>query len=106
MKKNTMNTILSLIANIDTSEAEEVRTELTAELSKGAEKAEANRQLYAEMREKVLAALATATMPVTAQEIANETGLSKGKIVYGLTNLWADEIEKIPGKTNTYRAKT
>ena len=37
MKKATMNAILNLIATIDTPEADEVRSELTAELNKGAE---------------------------------------------------------------------
>ena len=49
-----MNTVLSLIANIDTPEAEEVRAELTAELSKGQAKAEANRAIYAEIHDEVI----------------------------------------------------
>lgn len=102
MKKTTMNTILSLIANIDTTEAQEVREELTAELNRGKEKADANRALYDEIRDAVVAALRSATAPVTAQELADETGYARGKIVYGLTNYWGELVVKNPGKVNTY----
>ena len=105
MKKNTMATILSLIANIDTAEAQEVREELTAELNKGKAKADANRAIYDEIHEAVIDALKSATDPVTAQELADETGFAKGKIVYGLRNYWADEVEKIEGKVNSYTLK-
>lgn len=105
MKKTTMNTILSLIANIDTAEAQEVRDELTAELNKGKEKADANRALYEEIHDAVMTALRSATAPVTAQELADETGFPKGKIVYGLRNYWADEVTKTEGKVNTYALK-
>ena len=98
-----MNTILSLIATIDTPEAEEVRAELTAELAKGQAKSDANRQAYAEMHDKVMQALTDATAPVTAQELADETGIARGKIVYGLTHYWVDEVVKdTTGKTTTY----
>ena len=103
MKKATMNTILSLIATIDTPEAEEVRAELNAELAKGQAKADANRAVYAEIHDKVIKALTDAGKPVTAQEIADETGVSRGKIVYGLTNYWTSEVVKdANGKTTTY----
>ena len=98
-----MNTILSLIATIDTPEAEEVRAELTAELAKGQAKADANRAVYADIHDKVMEALSKAANPVTAQEIADETGFARGKIVYGLTNYWSDEVVKdSTGKANTY----
>ena len=101
-----MNTILSLIANIDTAEAQEVREELTAELAKGKAKADANRAIYDEIHDAVIEALKSATAPVTAQELADETGYAKGKIVYGLRNYWADEVEKDDsGKANVYSIK-
>ena len=98
-----MNTILSLIATIDTPEAEEVRAELTAELAKGQAKADANRAVYADIHDKVIKALTDAGKPVTAQEIADEIGIARGKIVYGLTNYWSGEVVKdTTGKANTY----
>jgi len=103
MKKASLSTILSLIATIDTPEAEEVRAEITAELDKGKAKADANRAVYAEMHDKVIEALTSATAPVTAQELADETGFSRGKIVYGLTHYWNEEVVKnTSGKSNTY----
>ena len=103
MKKATMNTILSLISTIDTPEADEVRAELNAELAKGQAKADANRTAYAELHDKVMQALEVAGQPVTAQEIADEVGASRGKIVYGLTNYWSAEVVKdTTGKSTTY----
>ncbi len=103
MKKATYETILSLISAIGTPEAEEVRAELNAELAKGKAKADANRAVYAEIHDKVITALTDAGKPVTAQEIADETGISRGKIVYGLTNYWSAEVVKdASGKSTTY----
>lgn len=105
MTKAIMNSILSVISTIDTAEADAIRTAITAELAKGEAKAQANRSLYDEIRTAVLEALHSATAPVTAQELADETGYPKGKIVYGLTNYWGDEVTKIEGKVNTYTLK-
>lgn len=108
MKKNTMNTILSLIAGIETPEAEEVRAELTAELSKDAERKQANTDAYEAIHSLIVDNL-TST-PVTCTELYNDivkdlpSGMTKGKVQYALNNLWQDEIVKIPGKPNTYRA--
>lgn len=103
MKKTTYETILSLITTINTPEAEEVRAEVTAELAKGKAKADANRAVYADMHDKVIEAIRVANAPVTAQDIADATGLARGKIVYGLTNLWSDEVAvDKSGKANLY----
>ena len=111
MKKSTMNTILSLIATIDTPEAEAVRAEVTAELNKGAEKAQANRDLYASAHDVVIGALADATAPVPMSELWEAVegrlpeGMTKGKVQYAVTRLWSDEIVKTEGKVNTYSLK-
>ena len=111
MKKSTMNSILSLIATIDTPEAEEVRAELNAELAKGAEKAQANRDLYASAHDVVIEALASATAPVTMSELYEAVednlpdGMTKGKVQYAVTRLWTDEIVKTEGKVNAYSLK-
>ena len=108
MKKVTMNTILSLIATIDTPEAEEVRAEITAELSKGEAKAQANRDLYASAHDVVIEALRSATAPVTMSELYEAVedtlpeGMTKGKVQYAVTRLWSDEIVKTEGKVNSY----
>lgn len=100
-----MESIINLIGQIDTPEAKAVVAEVEAELAKGREKAEENRALYAEMHDTVMETIKGATGPVTVQEIVNATGLPQGKVTYGLTRLWKDEIEVIPGKVNSYTAK-
>ena len=107
MKKATMNTILSLIANIDTAEAQAVRDELTAELSKGAELKAQNMATYDEAKAVVMDTLSDT--PVTLGELYEAVegelpeGFTKGKLQYAVTRLWAAEIVKIEGKINTYR---
>ncbi len=111
MKKATMNAILSLIATINTPEADEVRAEITAELAKGAEKAQANRDLYASAHDVVIGTLADAMAPITMAELWEAVednlpeGMTKGKVQYAVTRLWADEIAKTEGKVNTYSLK-
>ncbi len=105
MKKISMETLVNYIDAHNVEELYTIKDELTAELSKGKEKAEANRALYNEIRDAVVEVLRSTTQPVTAQELADETGYAKGKIVYGLTNYWGDLVTKIEGKTNTYTLK-
>jgi len=107
MKKTTMNTILSLIATIDTPEAEAVRTELQAELNRGAEKAKANRDLYESVRALVLSVIPKDT-PVTVAEIYEAIerqlpeGFTKAKVQYALGHYWEADVVKHEGKVNSY----
>lgn len=109
MKKTTMTTILSLIAAIDTPEAEEVRTELEAELGKGKARAEANATLYEAAKAVVMGALEDkpATIGELYEAIEDELpqGFTKGKLQYAMTRLWVDEIVKHEGKINMYSKK-
>lgn len=105
MKKSTLKSLVSYLNGETITNLDEIKDELTAELERGKEKADANRKVYAEMHDAVMDVLKSASLPVSAQEIADETGLARGKIVYGLTNYWADEVEKVIGKTNTYKIK-
>lgn len=107
MKKATMNTILTLIATIDTPEAEAVRAELNAELNKGAEEKARNAELYDAAKAVVMGELGD--KPVTIGELYEAVqenlpeGFTKGKLQYAVTRLWTDAIVKIEGKVNTYR---
>ena len=89
----------------------EIRDEIEAELSKGAEKAQANRDLYASAHDIVMNGLRVAGQPVTIGELYDEIadelpeGFSKGKVQYAITRLWADEVVKTEGKVNTYSVK-
>ena len=107
MKKATLNTILTLIANIDTDEANEVRAELTAELNKGAEEKARNTEQYEQAKAIVMDELSDT--PVTIGELwdaladkLTEVGMTKGKLQYAVTRLWKDEIVRTEGKVNTY----
>lgn len=106
MKKTTMNTILSLIATIDTPEAEAVRSELKAELNRGAEKAQANRELYDRAREVVLSELgdtpATVAELYEAVEDKLPAGFTKAKVQYALSHYWEADVVKHEGKVNSY----
>ena len=109
MKKATMNAIVNYINDNAVEELYAVRDELTAELNKGAEKADANRKLYDSVKEIVLDELASATEAVTLGELYDAVaeklpeGFTKSKLQYAVTRLWTDEIVKIAGKVNTYR---
>ena len=116
MKKVSLQSLVSFIDSMDaqgsaSQEILEVRDEIVAELNKGAEKAQANRDLYTQAHEVVMSGLAQASAPVTIGELYETIkdelpeGFSKGKVQYAITRLWADEIEKIEGKVNTYSLK-
>ena len=110
MRKVSLQSLVSFIDSIDApQEIKDVRDEIVAELSKGAEKAQANRDLYASAKDVVLGALSDT--PVTIGELYEEIkgklpeGFSKGKVQYAITRLWADEVTKTEGKVNTYSRK-
>lgn len=105
MKKVTIETLVAYLNGETVTNLDEIKAELEAELTKGKAKADANRAIYEDIHDAVIKVLESATNPVTAQELADETGYAKGKIVYGLRNYWADEVEKTEGKVNTYALK-
>lgn len=103
MKKASLESLVSLLNGNAIENADEIKAEIEAELAKGKAKADANRAVYADMHDKVIEAIRVANAPVTAQDIADATGLARGKIVYGLTNLWSDEVAvDKSGKANMY----
>ena len=103
MKKASLESLVSLLDGNAIDNADEIKAEIEAELAKGKAKADANRAVYADMHDKVIEAIRVANAPVTAQDIADATGLARGKIVYGLTNLWSDEVAvDKSGKANMY----
>lgn len=112
MRKVSLQSLVSFIDSIDApQEIKVVRDEIVAELAKGAEKAQANRDLYESAHDVVMNGLRMASSPVTIGElyesIADELpdGFSKGKVQYAITRLWADEVVKTEGKVNTYSVK-
>ena len=104
MKKSSLVSLIALLNGETIAEPDTIKAELEAELNKGKAKAEANKALYADYHVRVMDALRSSTLPLSAQEIADETGIARGKLVYGLTNYWSDEVVKdTTGKTTTYR---
>lgn len=109
MKKATMEAIVAYLTEQDA--LPEVREELNAELAKNAEKAEANRNLYAEAHDVVIGVMAGLTAPATIADIYAEVkndlpeGMTQGKVQYAITRLWANEFVKTEGKVNTYALK-
>ena len=108
MKKSTMIALVSLLNGEVIANRDEIKAELEAELNKGAEKAQANRDLYASAHDVIISTLASATAPVTMAELWEAVegtlpeGMTKGKVQYAVTRLWSDEIVKTEGKVNTY----
>ena len=103
MKKSSLQSLVSLLNGEAIENADAIKAEIEAELAKGKAKADANRAVYAEMHDKVIEAIRIANAPVTAQDVADATGIARGKIVYGLTNLWSDEVTvDKSGKANLY----
>jgi hypothetical protein len=112
MKKVSLQSLVSFIDSIDApQDIKEIRDEIANELAKGAEKAQANRDLYAQAHDVVINALAVATAPVTMAELYEAVegdlpeGMTKGKVQYAITRLWSDEIVKTEGKVNAYALK-
>ena len=107
MKKISLTAMLDILNGVVYSEetVNDLKAELEAELNKGKAKADATKAEYEEIHDAVVNALRSASDPVTAQELADETGYTKGKIVYGLSHYWKDEIERIEGKVSTYTLK-
>ena len=100
-----MAAIANYIKNVPELAAE--YAELQAELDKNAEKAQANRNLYAAAHEVVIGALTD--KPVTLAELWEAVkstvpeGMTKSKVQYALRELWAAEVVKIEGKVNEYK---
>ena len=102
-----MQTIVNYIDTNRISELAEVRNELVAELNRGAEKAQANRELYEQAKEIVLSELGD--IPVTVAELFEAVkdkllpmGFSKAKVQYALGHYWESEVVKHEGKVNSY----
>ena len=100
-----MTTIANYIKNVPELAAE--YAELQAELDKNAEKAQANRDLYAAAHDVVMATLSDKPMTVAelweAMKDKAPEGMTKSKVQYALRELWAAEVVKIEGKVNEYK---
>ena len=108
MKKSTLTAIYATLKDMDYDP--EILAELDKEINKGAEAKAKNAEGYAVLHDIVMTALSMTSGAVTISELwssiedeASAQGFTKGKVQYGLTKLWGDEIVKIEGNPNTYR---
>ena len=108
MKKSTMMSLVSYLNGATIDNLDEIKAELEAELNRGAEKAQKNRELYDSVKAIVFEGLRLIGVPVTIADLYEEIkdnlpeGFGKSKVQYAVTRLWADEIVKTEGKVNTY----
>ena len=107
MKKNTLVAIKTALTNFGFAD-EDVMAELTAEINKGEEQKAKNAAVYTGFHDIAMKALSEANAPVTISElwdaIEDEVAedVTKGKLQYAITRLWADEVVKTEGNPNTY----
>lgn len=93
MKKATMESLVRHLNGEAVENLDEIKAELVAELAKGKAKADANRATYEGYRVPVLAVMKRENRPLSAKDIANETGIALGKVVRGLNHEWADAVK-------------
>lgn len=113
MKKNTMETLVRYLNGETVDNLDEIKAELEAELAKNAEKARANRDMYAVAHDVVMEHLPVAPARLTVAalwELVKDEmpeDMSKSKMQYGLRELWSAEVQKFenPKSANEYARK-
>ena len=113
MKKATLETVVNALNEIPGFEDgyPGVLDELRAELNKGAEEKAARDAAYESIHSLIVDNLPNGNAIPCSElyaEIESEViakGMSKGQVQWALNNLWSEEIEKIPGKPNTYKRR-
>ena len=109
MTKTTLLTVASILNALTlTSEADvAARDAINAEIAKGEAKAQANREMYGEAKEVVMAVISTEE-PMTVAQIFEACksdlpeGFSKSKVQYGVREYWADELVKHDNGKNAF----
>ena len=99
MTKNTMMTLVNYLTNNDIPELADVKAEILAQYAKNEEKAQANRDLYAQAHDVVMGVIDET--PRTVAEIYEACedelpeGFTKSKLQYALRASWSSEVNKI-----------
>lgn len=97
MTKNTLNALVTYLTKNPIAELADATAELVAERDKNEAKAQANRELYAEAKEIVMAVVSPSD-PMTVAQIYEACkaelpeGFSKSKVQYAVREYWADEL--------------
>ena len=113
MKNSTRTTVYNFLTGKPVSEEEKLAAirEIEDEMAREQNAKSAKVDEYTAAWEIVREALAGTKSPLTVAEIYEEVkddlpeGFAKGRVQYGLTHQWTEEIVKIDGKPNTYRLK-
>ena len=108
MKKSVFTAIVNYVATHDIPELAGVRDAILDEFKRNEDKAQANRDLYAEAHDAVMAVMdATPRTVGEIYELCADTlpdGFTKSKVQYGIREYWKDDVMKIenPKGANTY----
>ena len=111
MKTIDANTTFNVPAYQTELSVNEVLDELNAELNRGAEVKAAKNAEYDAARAVVMARLAELEAPVQLSELFAAVkdelpqGFTKGKLQYGITQLWGDVIERTDDTPRGYRLR-
>lgn len=107
MKKSTLKSLVAYLNGETVVNIDEIKAELQAELSKGEEKAKANRDLYAAAHEAVMGVMSDTPMTVADIFAACESKLpenfTKAKMQYALLHYWNDEVVKVENGRSAYQ---
>ena len=109
MKKNVFEMVVAMVNGQPVADMDTLREEVNAEWAKMVEKKQANRDLYDEAHDVLMAALTDKEQ--TSKELfeGNEwpNGFTPGKLNYALRAMWADEVNKVDNgrSANTYTRK-
>lgn len=107
MKKSTLKSLVAYLNGETVANINEIKAELQAELSKGEEKAKANRDLYAAAHEAVMSVMSDTPMTVADIFAACEDKLpenfTKAKVQYALLHYWNDEVVKVENGRSAYQ---
>ena len=113
MKNSTRTTIYNILTGKETSEEAKLAVirEIEDEMTKEANAKATKNSEYETAWELVHEVLVSTKSPLTIAEIFEEvkgnlpTGFEKGKVQYGMTHQWKEQVVKIDGKPSTYRLK-
>lgn len=110
MTKSTLTGIYAYLNGDTTVDVDALRIAVEAEMNRNAEKAEANRQLYASAHDAVIEnirGLENVTLAEMWDTVENHVpnGFTKGKLQYAIREYWGDEFEVTDGSPKTYSLK-
>ena len=107
MKKTSLSAIRTALESIDPTAYAELINEIDTELGRDKARKDANAQAYEAIKGIVMDALAEgeATISELYESVKDKLpeSMTKAKVQYAITRLWADEVIKTEGNPNTYR---